>query len=82
MANGGARPGAGRPKGSTNIPSFRDYVTEKDRKTFVEFVLATYMADMRLATWMGDQLFGKAAQPVTGPNGGPIQIEAIEVTFK
>jgi hypothetical protein len=42
MAKGGARPGAGRPKGSKNIPTFREYVSEDDRKEFVEFVLSTY----------------------------------------
>lgn len=52
------------------------------RKKFVEFVLDTYMADMRLATWMGDQLFGKATQAISGPDGGPIQIEGIEISFK
>jgi hypothetical protein len=49
MALGGKRPGAGRPKGSTNVPRFSDYISEKERKTFVEFVLENYMADMRLA---------------------------------
>jgi len=39
MAKGGKQPGAGRPKGSTNVPRFSDYITEADRKTFVEFIL-------------------------------------------
>lgn len=64
MALGGKRPGAGRPKGSTSAPRFSDYVTEKDRKTFVEFMLSNYMGDMRLATWVGDNLFIKPKQEI------------------
>jgi hypothetical protein len=82
MALGGKRPGAGRPKGSKHIPQFRDYVSEEDRAEFVEFVLSSYKGDMRLTTWVGDQLFGKAAQSITGPDGGPIQIQGVEITFK
>ena len=72
--NGGARPGAGRPKGSKTVPQFRDYVSKAEKKKFVEFVLETYMGDIRLALWMGDQLFGKAPQPITGDDGGPVQV--------
>jgi hypothetical protein len=82
MAKGGARPGAGRPKGTKTVPQFRDYVSEKDRNQFVEFILDSYMGDMRLAVWLGDHLFGKAPQPLTGPEGGPMEIKAIEITFK
>jgi hypothetical protein len=58
-----------------NIPTFREYVIEDDRKRFVEFVLSTYMESERLTTWMGDQLFGKAAQQLelTGPEGAPLE---------
>lgn len=74
---GGKRPGSGRKPGPTAKP-FRDYVSEKDKATFVEFMLSNYMADMRLATWVGDQLFGKAAQAITGPDGGPVEITVIK----
>lgn len=75
MAKGGKQPGAGRPKGSTNKIRFADFVSTKDRATFVEFILSNYMGDMRLATWMGDQLFGKAQQAVDlTSDGKPILI--------
>jgi hypothetical protein len=74
MAKGGKRPGAGRPKGSKTVPQFRDFVSDKERKKFVEFVLDQYMGDIRLALWLGDQLFGKAPQPLTGEDGEPIAI--------
>lgn len=60
---GGARPGAGRPKGSGMKP-FRDYVSDEEKKKFVEFILDQYMGDMRLALWFGNQLFGQAPQSI------------------
>jgi hypothetical protein len=64
MALGGKRPGAGRPKGSKQIPQFRDFVSDEDRAKFVEFVLSTYMEDVKLTIWVGDQLYGKPTQAV------------------
>jgi len=74
MALGGARPGAGRPKGSINVPQFRDFVSEEDRAEFVEFVISTYKESEKLTVWVGDQLYGKAAQAVelSGPDGEPL----------
>lgn len=72
MAKGGARPGAGRKPGK--MLALTDYLKKKDIDTFVEFLLANYMEDTRLMTWMGDHLFGKAPQPVTGADGGALVI--------
>jgi hypothetical protein len=47
MAKGGARPGEGRPKGSKTTPRFRNFVSDKERKKLVEFILDQYMSDMR-----------------------------------
>jgi hypothetical protein len=74
MAKGGTRPGAGRPKGSITTPRFRDLVSKEEREKFVEFILDQYMGDMRLALWMGDQLFGKAPQPLSGEDGELIAV--------
>lgn len=82
MAKGGKQPGAGRPKGSTNTPRFEQYVTEEDRKTFVEFMMSTYMGDMNVAKWVGDHLFAKPAQAITGEDGGPIQIQGVEIKVR
>lgn len=61
----------GRPKGTTTVPRFKDYVSGKEREKFVEFILDQYMGDMRLALWLGDQVFGKALQAMelTGKDG-------------
>jgi hypothetical protein len=82
MAVGGKRPGAGRPKGSKNKFSIHDFVTKGDVETFVEFVLANYMESDKLAAWFGDQLFGKASQALTGPDGGPIQVQGVEISVR
>ena len=82
MAKGGARPGAGRPKGSTNVPRFADYVTEEDRKQFVEFVLATYMGDMNLCKWMGDHLFRKPPQDTGDGEGDALRVDGVHITVR
>jgi hypothetical protein len=61
---GGARPGAGRPKGVHNLKPFRDYVSEDEKVKFAEFILDQYMGDMRLAVWLGNQLYGQAPQSI------------------
>lgn len=70
MARGGARPGGGRPKGSANLPRFSDYVTDEERRKFVEFMLDQYMGDMRLALWFGDHAFAKPLQYVDHTTNG------------
>ena len=67
----------GRPVGSTTRPQFYTYVTEEDRKQFVRWALkeAKKPDNLELAMWVGDQIFGKAAQPIGGPGDGPIQVQ-------
>lgn len=55
--------------------SFAQMVSFAERKKFVEFVLSTYMGDMRLATWMGDHLFPKPAQTIIGDPENPIVLQ-------
>jgi hypothetical protein len=64
--NGGARPGAGRKKGSKYL-DLRAALEKKDPKaidTFLEFLLANYMEDSKLMIWMGEHIFGKPTQEV------------------
>lgn len=58
-----------RKFGSTNRPQFYTYVTEVERKEYAKWVKANYKKDPALARWYGDQLFGKAPQPLTGEGG-------------
>lgn len=64
MAKGGARPGAGRPQGSKNRLSFRDYWTEEEIIEFVQFTKENYMGDMGVHKWTGAQLFGAPSQSI------------------
>ena len=81
----------GRPKGSKtfdlifmlNEKGKREHQNEEHFvEEFLDFLLDNYKEDARLMQWMGDHLFGKAAQTISGPDGGPIQIEGIEISFK
>lgn len=82
MAKGGKRPGAGRPEGSKNKLSLRDYMKKEDIEEFFEFVLSTYKESEKLTIWIGDQLIGKATQAISGPDGGPIEIKGVTITVR
>lgn len=72
----------GRPIGATSRPQFHTYTTEVDRKEYVAWVRKSFKKSNELAKWYGDQLFGKAAQPLTGEGGGPLQVEISEAIAK
>lgn len=76
MSRGGKRVGAGNKKGVIR-PNFTDYVTGKDIDDFMKWVLKNYKKNDRLAQWFGDHMFGKAMQPITGKDGGPVEIKTI-----
>lgn len=62
--HGGSRTGAGRKTGSKTTPQLRDFVSEKQRKAFIAHMLKAYPESDRIATWVGDHLFGKAPQTI------------------
>ena len=72
----------GRPFGATTRPQFYTYTDEVDRKAYVAWAKKYYKKGGDFAKWYGDQLFGKAAQPVVGGDGGPLQVEISEVIAK
>lgn len=58
---------SGNPNGRPKMPSFRESVTEKDRKLFwisVRHHLAK--KDKAITQWFGDQVYGKATQTIEG----------------
>ena len=65
----------GRPKGATNRPQFHTYATEIERKEYFNWVKDNYKKSPELAKWYGDQLFGKAMQPIGNDNGQPLVIK-------
>lgn len=64
----------GRPKGTTTTPQFSHYVDKKDIEKFVKHVLTKYQEDPQIAKWVGDQIFGKARQPIDGDFKGKLEI--------
>ena len=73
-----------RPVGTTNRPQFHTYTSEIERKEYVKWVQNNYKkrGNERLAIWYGDQLFGKAMQPIGGHEGGALVLEISEVVAK
>lgn len=77
---GGAREGAGRPKGSTNKLKVIDFFTVEERMELVakvkEMVLEADKPDRDMAKFLWEQIFGKATQrnEITGEDGERLQI--------
>ena len=78
--HGGARPGGGRPKGSTNKLRVIDFFTVAEREALVEkvkaMVLLTDEPDKDIAKFLWEQLFGKSTQrtELTGAEGEALQV--------
>lgn len=65
MARGGKRAGAGKPKGMTNRPVFRNAVTEAQANRLIS--KAIKMADggdTNMLKFVIEQIYGKAVQPL------------------
>jgi hypothetical protein len=71
-----------RPVGSTNRPQFHTYVTEIERKDFAKWVKDNYKSDPNLARWYGDQMFGKATQPIGNDGDNPFVIAGVEINVR
>lgn len=78
---GGARPGSGRPKGSTNRPQIQKFFTPEELEAFMIKLKADAETDVKVALWFADQLFGKARQNIGldgGEEGLPVQINQVK----
>ncbi|MBS4082919.1 MAG: hypothetical protein KGZ73_05160 [Rhizobiales bacterium] len=80
--NGGARPGAGRPKGSFNKPQLREFFTEDEVKALAEQLKERAKTDSTILKFLGEQIFGKPTQPISGPDGGPIEIKGVTIAVR
>jgi hypothetical protein len=79
---GGKRPGAGRPKGTPNRPHILDHWTPEDVLAYFAWLKKAYKKNPRIATWIGDQISGKAAQPLTGDKDNPVYIAGVNVRIR
>lgn len=82
MARGGARKGAGRKPGSKDKPHISQYWTEEQIRDFYQGLYERQKTSDRIAVFCAEQISGKAPQAITGPDGGPIEVDVVEVTFR
>jgi hypothetical protein len=80
MAKGGKRIGAGVKEGSIR-PHISQYWTEDEIRDFFRDMYKRAKKSDRIAVWCGDQLSGKAPQPLSNPDGTPLVI-SFDSTFK
>lgn len=80
---GGARPGAGRPKGSVTRPQLRDQLTPEQIASLLnKAVERANDGDSVLLKFLLEQIYGKAPQPLTGADGGAILIKGVDITVR
>ena len=78
MALGGKRKGAGNKKDSIR-PNFNAFWSLGEIRGYMVWLKKNYKKDPALAKYVGDHLFGKPIQPLTGEGGGRIQISEVVV---
>lgn len=67
---GGKQEGAGRPKGSTTKPRLSDHLTKEQVDTLVAKAFSMAAGgDSVMLKFVLEQHFGKAIQPLGGPDG-------------
>lgn len=71
-----------RKLGATNRPAFYKYTTEIERKEYAKWVKANYKNHTDLAKWYGDQMFGKAVQPLGNDGDLPFMIQGVDISFR
>ena len=77
MAKTGPHKG-GQEEGTVR-PKFTVYWTQDEIKDYMFWLKENYKSDPQLAKYVGDHLFGKPIQPLTGEGGGPIQFTKVTV---
>lgn len=62
---------AGRPKGSKNLPKLCDYLGKEriDKLAEKAYEVAIEKGDATMLKFLLEQIYGKAAQPITGADG-------------
>lgn len=73
---GGKREGAGNREGSIR-PKFTAYWDESDIADYHKWLKKNYKSNPILAKFVGEQLHGKAPQPLTNDEDNPLTVEHI-----
>lgn len=74
--NGGKRQGAGNKQGSVR-PKITDYWTQDDISDYFVWLKKEYKKQPTLAKFVGEQLMGKAVQPLSSDDNNPMKLELI-----
>ena len=72
----------GRPIGSKTKPQFRDFITEDEVKSLVKIAKAQAETKPELLKFVLEQVFGRASQPLTGEDGGPIALSGVVIKIQ
>lgn len=73
MKNGGKRKGAGVKEGSVR-PKITDYWTQEDIAEYFEDLKERAKTSDTLAKFVGEQLMGKAVQPIGNDGDRPLMV--------
>jgi hypothetical protein len=67
----------------TNRPQLRDALTAAQIEALLDRALERAdKGDSVILKFLLEQIYGKAPQPLTGAEGGPIQIQGVEITVR
>ena len=77
---GGKTKNAGNKEGSIR-PNFNLYWSEDDVAEYMTYLKKNYKKDTRLATYVGDHIFGKAVQPIGNDGDKPLLVK-FDSSFK
>lgn len=81
MANGGKRNGAGNKQGSVR-PKITTYWKQSDIDDYFKWLKDAYKKDSILAKFVGEQLMGKAVQPIGNDGDEPFKIAGVEIKVR
>lgn len=81
MARGGKRQNAGNKEGSIR-PKLTHYWTQDDIADYFAWLKGAYKEDATLAKFVGEQLMGKAVQPIGNDGDEPFKISGVEITIR
>lgn len=80
MAHGGKRKGAGNKEGSSR-PHISAYWSQEDITEYFMWLKTAYKEKPELAKWVGDQISGKAVQPIANDGDKAFRIETNAIKF-
>lgn len=78
---GGKRPNAGNKQGSIR-PKITDYWSQDDILEYFTWLKMEYKSQPVLAKFVGEQLMGKAVQPIGNDGDEPFKVQGVEISIR